>query len=57
MGRVHVGVGAPLLHDAVNSYDESYNALDARHAGDEVDIKLSRDGAIVSVPVDLVVTE
>ncbi len=53
LGDVIIGID----REPVTSYDDFYNALDARHPGDKIDLKVSREGAVVSVPVDLVVTE
>jgi S1-C subfamily serine protease len=53
LGDVIVGID----RDAVNSYDDFYNALDTHRPGDRVEVRVSRDGAIVASPVDLVLTE
>jgi hypothetical protein len=37
----------------VNGYDDFYNTLDERHAGEEVDVKLLRAG-VVAVRLPLV---
>jgi hypothetical protein len=37
----------------VGSYDDFYNALDEHHAGDEVDVKILRDGHIATARVTL----
>jgi S1-C subfamily serine protease len=49
LGDVVVGLG----ESPVNSYDDFYNALDERHAGEELDVKILRAGRVATTRVRL----
>jgi S1-C subfamily serine protease len=49
LGDVIVGID----DKAVADYDDLYNALDGRHPGERVVLKVQRENETVSVPVDL----
>jgi S1-C subfamily serine protease len=49
LGDIVVGLGG----SPVGSYDDFYNALDEHHAGDELDVKILRDGRVVTARVTL----
>ena len=51
LGDVIVGVDAAKVDD----FDELYNALDAHHAGDKVDVKVRRGEETVTLKLDVLV--
>ena len=51
IGDVIVGVEDQKVDD----YDDLYNALDQRHAGDKVTIKVARRGEVARVPMEVTV--
>jgi S1-C subfamily serine protease len=51
LGDVITGVD----DERVDDYDDLYNALDLRRAGDSVSVKVNRQGQALAVPVELVV--
>jgi S1-C subfamily serine protease len=53
LGDVIVG----LDDDKINDYDDLYNALDQRHAGDPVKMKINRQGSELALPMRLVVVQ
>jgi S1-C subfamily serine protease len=53
LGDVIIG----LDDQKVDDYDDLYNALDQHHAGDEVKVKISRQGSTLVLPVRLVVVQ
>jgi S1-C subfamily serine protease len=53
LGDIVVGIGAT----PVNDYDSFYNALDEHHAGEKVDVRLLREGHVVTVRLPLVVVK
>ena len=53
LGDVIVGVDDQKVDD----YDDLYNALDQKHPGDTVSVKVNRQGSVVALPVQLVVVQ
>ena len=51
MGDIIVGID----DKTVSNYDQLYNALDSHKPGDRVNVKIRRDGNIITVPVELFV--
>ena len=53
VGDIVVGIGTT----PVNDYDTFYNTLDEHHAGEELDVKLLREGHVVTVRLALAATQ
>jgi S1-C subfamily serine protease len=53
LGDVIVGIGSTKIAD----YDDLYNALDEHKAGDVVDVKLARNGKVVTMKLDVVASQ
>ena len=51
MGDIIIGID----DKKVSNYDQLYNALDAHKPGDKVEVKVRRDGNVVTIPVELFV--
>jgi S1-C subfamily serine protease len=50
LGDVIVGIDAAKVGD----YDDLYNALDAHHAGDKVDVKVQRGDAVQTLKLEVI---
>jgi S1-C subfamily serine protease len=53
LGDVIVGIDEQKVDD----YDGLYTALDQHHAGDKIDVKVRRKGAVVALPMTVAVIE
>jgi S1-C subfamily serine protease len=51
LGDIVVGIGSTPVLD----YDSFYNTLEEHHAGEQLDVKLLRDGHVVTVKLPLFV--
>jgi S1-C subfamily serine protease len=51
LGDVIIGVD----ENEVKDYDDLYSALDRREAGDRVTLKIRRDDAVITVPIELTI--
>ena len=53
LGDVIVGIDAARVED----FDELYNALDAHHAGDKVDVKVRRGDEMVTLKLEVLLLQ